>query len=322
MIFTRRTFGLAARSPRRFLGKRLRKLTLSSTFRTRPQRVHFFIYFTTLIFLIIGTYYNFFSLTFLRGSLLDLSAPIFEKVNQPFHKIHSYMEDIKSLMILSSHVEELQRLEQEKDLWKAKAEILESQNAQLKNQFNLTTVAENVNIVRFPSFKNTAYVIANPGGVYTRNIIIEGGMQQGILKGDSAVTMKGLVGRIIEAGNNASRVLLITDVDSRVPVTTQKSGHHAILTGDNDLLPRLTRLQEDMTKPKPSVGERVITSGYGGVFPPGIPVGVIASEEEGIYRVRPFVDLEMLDVVGVVSSFKPLLEEISLGAEFDFHPPS
>ena len=311
MIFTRKTIGLAARFPRRFLGRRLRKLTLSSTFRTKTHRVRLFIYLTILFFLILGTHYNFVSLSFLRESLLDISAPIFEKLNQPFHKMHSFMMDIKDFMALSSKIKELQTLEKEKDLWKVRAETLALENSHLKKELNYTEVSKDFNIVRFPDVKKTVQVIANPGGIYARNIIIEGGALQGIFKGDSVVTVKGLVGRIIEAGDNASRVLLITDTDSRVPIMTQKSEHHAILMGDNDLLPRLIRLQEDMTKSKPVIGERVITSGHGGIFPPGIPIGVIASEKEGIYRIKPFVDLEMLDLVGVVSSFKPLLEEIS-----------
>lgn len=225
--------------------------------------------------------------------------------------MHSLMGDIKDFIALSSNIKELQTLEKERDLWQARAKALEIQNIYLKKELNMTEAAKDFNIIRFPDIKSTANVIANPGGIYVRNIIIEGGVRQGIFKEDSVVTVKGLVGRIIEAGNSASRVLLITDMDSRVPILTEKSGHHAILMGDNDLLPRLTRLQEDMTKSKPIIGERVITSGHGGIFPPGIPIGVIDSEKDGIYRIKPFVDLEMLDVVGVVSSFKPLLEEIS-----------
>jgi rod shape-determining protein MreC len=106
----------------------------------------------------------------------------------------------------------------------------------------------------------------------------------------------GLVGRIAEVGDRASRVLLLTDLNSRIPVTLQGSHERAILAGDNSPRPLLAYLAPNA---KPEVGERVVTSGDGGVFPPGIPVGVIVSVG-GQVRVATSSDLSVIDYVKIV----------------------
>jgi rod shape-determining protein MreC len=143
----------------------------------------------------------------------------------------------------------------------------------------------------------TARVIANSGGAYVRTVMIDAGTEQQVARGEAAITGEGLVGRMTEVGTRAARVLLITDLNSRIPVTIDNTKTNAILAGDNSERPRLIYLsQADGVK----VGDRVVTSGEGGVFPPGLPVGIVSAVDSLGPRVEPFVELSQLGYVMVV----------------------
>ncbi len=88
----------------------------------------------------------------------------------------------------------------------------------------------------------TARVIANSGGAYVRTLLINAGIEDHVARGQAAITGEGLVGRLTEVGNRAARVLLITDLNSRIPVMIESSHVNAVLAGDNSERPRLMYL--------------------------------------------------------------------------------
>ncbi len=143
----------------------------------------------------------------------------------------------------------------------------------------------------------SARVIADTGGPFVRGLIITAGKLDGVREGMAAMTGDGLIGRVIEVGDWSSRVLLITDLNSRIPVTIAGSGDRAILAGDNSNQPKLLYLPQDAVL---SAGARVVTSGHGGVFPPGLPVGVVTEAGRGVYNVVPAADLGRVNDVRLV----------------------
>ena len=102
-------------------------------------------------------------------------------------------------------------------------------------------------------------------------------------KGQAVTTGEGLVGRISERGVLSSRILLITDINSRIPVLMEKSRTRGIMVGDNTYRPQISFTPNDAVI---DIGDRVVTSGAAGVFPPGIPVGIISSIKNGIIKIR------------------------------------
>ena len=106
----------------------------------------------------------------------------------------------------------------------------------------------------------TARVLTDHDYAFFKSIMINAGQTDNVEKGHPVVSGDGVVGRILEAGEQTSRVLLITDINSRIPVYLEKSGYHAILAGQNtgalkiDHLPADTMLKD---------GEYVLTSGKG-----------------------------------------------------------
>ena len=109
----------------------------------------------------------------------------------------------------------------------------------------------------------------------------------------------GLVGRISGVGNETSRVILVTDTSSQIPVTIQPSGQRAILSGDNTINPLLQFIEDpDQVRP----GDRIVSSGDGGVFPADLLVGQLARGTDGRPRARLSADLEHIEFLRVLRS--------------------
>src|SRR5262249_27900302 len=168
--------------------------------------------------------------------------------------------------------------------WQQMGLKLASENARLRELLKLTPEP--------PATFITARVIASSGGAYVRSLMVRAGSENGVARGQAAVTGDGLVGRVSEVGSRAARVILVTDLNSRVPVVVEGTQQRALLTGDNSERPCL-RYFDAGTQIK--IGDRVITSGQGGVFPPGLPVGIVASLDGDAPRVEPYVELSQVE---------------------------
>jgi rod shape-determining protein MreC len=140
-------------------------------------------------------------------------------------------------------------------------------------------------------------VIADTGGAFAHSLVLNAGSRAGVGKGQAVVTGEGMVGRIAAVGERSAWVLLITDLNSRIPVTIAPAGIRAILAGNNSDRPRLVHLPPGVAI---SPGDRVVTSGHGGAFPPGLPVGIVAAVSEAGIDVRPFMDRSRIEYVRVV----------------------
>jgi rod shape-determining protein MreC len=144
----------------------------------------------------------------------------------------------------------------------------------------------------------------------------------GVREGMAAMTGDGLIGRVVEAGDWSSRVVLITDLNSRIPVAVAGSGERAILAGDNSASPKLQFLPQDAVL---APGAAVVTSGHGGVFPPNLPVGSVVEMSRGVYNVVPAADLGRVNYVRLVDfnlqggAFNPMTTKIEAGTKAKKH---
>ncbi|NHO57603.1 rod shape-determining protein MreC [Acetobacter lambici] len=142
----------------------------------------------------------------------------------------------------------------------------------------------------------TGRVVADSGGIYARAVLLVAGTTSGVQTGNIALASSGLAGRVTEVGAHAARILLITDIASRLPVELESSHAAAIMAGDNSPLPRLLYYSQDT---RPIEGERVVTSDQAGAFPSGIPIGSVHYLHPGQPVVQPFARLDRLTMLRV-----------------------
>jgi rod shape-determining protein MreC len=230
----------------------------------------------------------------LRGTVADLVVPVMDFVSRPAATISAAVGNARELFDLRN---ENARLRAENDRlihWQETARQLYTQNEVLRDLLRFVPEPE----IRFA----TARVVADTSGAFVRSMLINAGANQGVAKGQAVVAGEGLVGRIESAGVRSARVLLITDLNSRIPIRFESSRRRAILAGDNSGLPRLEFLSPASAV---EVGDRIVTSGHGGAFPPGLPVGRVASVADGIVRIQPYVDLGRIEYVRAID-FEPV----------------
>jgi rod shape-determining protein MreC len=137
-------------------------------------------------------------------------------------------------------------------------------------------------------------VVADGGGVYARAVLVAVPPELAVRRGQIALDERGFVGRVTEVGNRSARVLLATDMNSRIPVTLEGSRARAMMVGTNGARPRLQFWAEGN---RPAEGERLVTSAEGIAFPAGLPVGVVRWTEGGTAEVELFARLDRLDLV-------------------------
>ncbi len=223
-----------------------------------------------------------------RMALADALAPLFGIVSEPIATAHHALSDAGNLLTLSR---ENARLREENDRlrqWQAVAMALDAENTALKA--NLNWIPDPA-----PSYV-TARVVADAGGMYARAVLLSTGPNKAVAKGQIALDERGLVGRVTEVGMRSARVLLITDINSRIPVTLEASRARAILVGTNNARPRLVFWPEGSM---PAEGERVVTSAEANAFPSGLPVGVVHYTASNVPEVEPFARLDRLELVRV-----------------------
>ena len=224
-----------------------------------------------------------------RTQVADALAPVLDTVSQPIEAIAAGVRRVEDHFSVYDQNQSLREENARLLQWEEVARRLERENADLRQLLNFTPQGIRGFI--------TGRVIATSGGAFLRNVLIDVGAAEGVERGQAAITGEGIVGRVTEVGDRAARVLLITDLNSNIPVLLEASRDRAILAGDNSEMPRLLYLPaKSAAKP----GDRVVTSGSGGIFPPGLPVGVVVSVDNGVARVAPYAALSRLEYVRIV----------------------
>ena len=224
-----------------------------------------------------------------RIAVADLMSPVLELIAQPLAAVSGAVAKIEDIAAVYRQNEALREENQRLLQWQEVARRLAAENKSLRDLAKLVPDQATTQV--------SARVIADSGGAFLRSMLVNAGGRDGVARGQAAITGEGLVGRVSEVGEKTARVLLLTDLNSHIPVMLEGSNERALLDGDNSDRPRLVFVDP---KVKIEPGDRILTSGAGGVFPPGLPVGVVNAIEGGIVRVEPYAELTRLDIVRLV----------------------
>ncbi len=211
--------------------------------------------------------------------VLVIPAKILAQVYDYFHDLKQVREDNLKLK------EENRQL----NLLYERARALEIENKLLSGLLNFVVPPEAEYV--------TARVVAEEGDAFSHSLIAYIGNKD-VTRGQIAISDKGVVGRVDKVSNVYAKILLITDINSRIPVMVEKTRVRGIVAGDNTMFPKLvfTPLGAEL-----NVGDRVVTSGVSGVFPAGLPVGKVVGVSKYEIKIKPFTNLEELEYVKLVS---------------------
>ena len=224
-----------------------------------------------------------------RMAVIDRVVPNFDWAMAPVTGFVALVDDFRSYQALAEQNADLRRELQQMKAWKEAALQLEQENARLLD-LNKVRLDPQLTYV-------TGVVMADSGSPFRQSVLLNVGARDGIVDGWAAMDGIGLVGRISGVGQKTSRVMLLTDTSSRIPVTIQPSGQRAVLAGDNTLNPPIEFLENpDAVRP----GDRVVSSGDGGVFPADLLVGQLALGSDRRLRVRLSADYERLEFLRIL----------------------
>lgn len=224
-----------------------------------------------------------------RMAITDRLVPVVQALAKPIDTIQGIGTWAHEMAALR---EENQRLKIDNDRllrWQSAATELSSENQRLRTLLKYAPAA--------PASYVTARIAVDAGNPYSHSVVIGAGINHGVMDDSAVVNENGLVGRIIGVGQKTARVLLLTDINSRIPVIAQNSREHAIAGGNGADTLSLLYLPESS---KIKAGEIIVTSGDGNVIPAGIPVGVVTSIEKGVATLQAYADWHKLEYVRVV----------------------
>jgi rod shape-determining protein MreC len=154
-------------------------------------------------------------------------------------------------------------------------------------------------------------VIADLSGPFVRSMLVNVGSMDGVNRGQAVVDDRGLLGRVIGTGKRSSRILLLTDLNSRIPVIVEGANLKAILVGNNTDRPTLEYLPPGS---RLTAGSRVLTTADGGALPPGIVVGVVEKGSRSP-RVQLSTSERRADFVRILRYMAPVDVDGATGGE-------
>lgn len=228
----------------------------------------------------------------LRIMMVDQFLPSSEWVMAPMTHAVNVIRDFQSYQSLYEQNQQLRRELQQMKSWKEAALQLEQENARLLDLNKLQLDAQLTWI--------SGIVRADSGSPFRQSVLLNVGEQDGIQNGWAAMDGLGLVGRISGVGSKTSRVILLSDPYSQIPAVIQPSRENALIVGDNSSDPLVDFIENaDLVR----AGDRIVTSGNGGVLPPGLLIGQLVVDPNGRLRVRLSADYERLEYLRILRDY-------------------
>ena len=224
-----------------------------------------------------------------RLAVADKMIPVVSVLSAPSRWVKSTKDFFVRIVFLYQRNEELEEENKMLRGWRALALQLQSEQNEIKKM---------VGYVPYPKSKSlVARLVMDTGDKFSRSYMALAGRKNGATEGAVALTDKGLFARVIEVGDFGSRLMLLTDYSSRVPVLVGEKRVAAILAGDNTNHPKIVFADKpELLK----VGDVILTSGYLGVYPSGLSVGLVRSIKENEIDVELFEQGESLEFVRLV----------------------
>ena len=213
-----------------------------------------------------------------RGSLV---------VSAPSKSINNFTDFVKEHVHLYDDYSKLKKENNELKNKISESDFLELENSQLRKLIEDQTSSSS-NLM-------SARVMLDKQSPYLNSFIINIGSNKNIKNGMAALDGKNFIGRVVDVNFFSSRILLVSDLNSKIPILSEPSGSHAILSGHGTNEPTLEYLPENH---KIQNGDKVYTSGKEGIFSPGVPIGEVKIDAE-VIKVSLFSELNQITFVNI-----------------------
>lgn len=274
---------------------------ISTTFHVYRRFLIFSFFLLVTVLTIVINYSNSHFASQARGIIYEVTRPVASLANVPYEGLASVRDWSGRWMFA---VQKIKTLEAENMALRSAIATYRQMHAEHMELRKLVRVART-----HPRYVIAAKVLAYPGRPYVKSILINVGEAEGVKGRQPVIQVEGLVGRTLDVGLHSARVLLMSDLNSKIPIVVRGAQEHAILVGDNSPYPILKYVA---VSSKIKVGDRVETSGRGGIFKEGMPVGYVMSVTPTQIKIKPDVPLENLKYVTVLSSeVDPLLHTMN-----------
>ena len=224
-----------------------------------------------------------------RQTMDTVAKPVSGAIAAPGRWTGLGVDYVRSYFFTASENRRLKAEMAEMRQWRDRALALQDQNDRFRSLLGLRTDP--------PIPMTAARVVSDSRGPFANTRLADAGSERGVEVGNPVLNERGLVGRVVGVAKGASRVLLLTDIASRTPVMIDRTNARAILTGDGGPNPKRDYLRG--VDPIQQ-GDRVVTSGDGGVVPRGLPVGAAVKGLDGRWRVVLFADQSSIDYVRIL----------------------
>ena len=229
-----------------------------------------------------------------RAHVTDLMAPMLEKARAPVAGFDRWIGSIGEIFSV---------YEQNLKLKEENARLRQWRNVAITLQGRVNRYQALLHAVPDPQMNRVlARVIGRASRPFLRTMILDAGRGNKVLPGQAVMDARGMIGRIYLTGQRTSWVILLTDLNSRIPVTVAPRNVQAMMTGDNSASPVLNLMSHTVTV---HAGDQVTTSGDGGLLPAGLPVGTVMSDGAGGWRVALLADAAASQDVEILNFSKP-----------------
>ena len=220
---------------------------------------------------------------------INISSPIVSIISFPINTSFDLVVNFNQLILAKKENEKL------------KSELLKLQNYYISSLGIHQENKELRNALNFVKSKTENYKIARIIGIsnkiFDNKILIDSGQDRGIREGQIVTGDRAVIGRVAEVFGDKSRILLLTDSNSRIPIIASRTRNRGIISGNNSGLMEILYLPKNH---QINLGDKIFTSSDGDVIPPGLLVGIVKKIDKNSVYVAPIENIGSLNIVSII----------------------
>jgi rod shape-determining protein MreC len=224
-----------------------------------------------------------------RHAVDAVAAPVGGVLGAPLQWTHEGLDYARAYLFAASENRKLKVELAQAQAWRDRLAAAELENARYRALLGVRTDP--------PLPLVFARTVSDARGPFANTRLADVGADKGVVEGNPVLSEHGVVGRVVGVADHVSRILLLTDAESHVPVMMVRTNGRAILSGDGGAEPKLDYVRQAAPLKE---GDRILTSGDGGVFPRGLPVGTVVKSLDGGWRVALDSDASPIDDVQIM----------------------